>query len=118
MADLGRKNFGEKVDEKLTPDSDKTNVDKVKEQVTNKVDDFAAKATPEDQKSFPQTVADSAKQGHDDAKQKFNENEGTLADTATSYIDSAKEQVSKGAEYLSGVATGAAEGAKKGGDKS
>lgn len=116
MSDLGRKNFSDKVEETVTPDDQKTGFEKTKETVTDKVDEFAGKATPNDQKSFGQTIADNAKQGHDDAKAQVGENQETLLDTANSYIDAAKEQAGNAANYISGVVTGATEGAKSGAD--
>ncbi|EGV61921.1 lipid-binding protein hsp12 [Yamadazyma tenuis] len=116
MSDLGRKNFNDKVSEAVTPESNKSALEKAKEQVTDKVDQFAAKATPDEQKSFGQTVADKAKEGHEDAKAEVSNNQESLADTATAYIDAAKEQVGNAANYISGVVTGATEGAKTGAD--
>lgn len=112
MSDLGRKNVSEKVTEAVKPDNEKTTLEKTKENVTNKVDDFAAKNTPDNQKSFSQTISDNVKEGHDDAKQTVNQKEGTLADTALEYVDAAKEQAANAAQYISGVVTGGAEGAK------
>lgn len=118
MSDLGRKNISDKVDETLTPNQDKSGLDKAKETVTDKADDLAAKATPEDQKSFSQTIADNVKQGHDDAKSKATTDKASVDETAKSYIDTAKEQAGAAANYISGVVTGAAEGAKSGHESS
>lgn len=114
MSDLGRKNVSDKINETLTPDSEKSNFDKARETVGDKIDDVAAKATPDNQKSFSQTVVDNVKQGHDDAKSEVHKNQSTLADTANEYFDVAKEQAANAAHYISGVVTGATEGAKKG----
>lgn len=119
MSDAGRKPFGDKVNEAITPESQKSTFEKGKEAITNKVDEFAAKGTPDNQKSFGQSVADLTKQGHDDAKaavdnkkSELQKDEATLADTASEYIEAAKEQAANAAQYVSSVMTGATEGAK------
>ncbi|KAI5950381.1 HSP12 [Candida theae] len=117
MSDAGRKDFSDKVGESLKPDSQKSTLEKGKETVTDKVDDLAGKAVPDNQKSFGQTVADNVKQGSDDAKAAVNDQQGpTLAETAQEYVDEAKKQISNAAEYVSGVVSGATEGAKTGGE--
>lgn len=116
MSDLGRKNFSDKVSEAVTPEDQKSGFEKVKETVTDKADELAAKGTPDSQKSFGQTIADSAKQGHDDAKAEVSGKEATLADTAGEYLEAAKEQAANAVNYVSGVVTGATEGAKKASD--
>merc|ERR1712080_574156 len=103
MSDAGRKNFSDKLSESLTPESEKSTLEKGKEAVTDKVDDFAGKTVPDNQKSFGQTVADDAKKGSDDAK-------------AAVENEKAKKQISNAAEYVSGVVSGATEGAKTGGE--
>ncbi|ODV70040.1 hypothetical protein HYPBUDRAFT_95311, partial [Hyphopichia burtonii NRRL Y-1933] len=113
MSDLGRKNVSDKVNEAVQPDSEKSALDKTKEQVTDKLDKVAAKGTPEDQKSFAQTISDNIQTGHDDAKKKIGDDESTLADTASQYVDAAKEQIGNAAQYVSGVVTGAKEGASE-----
>ncbi|ODV82258.1 uncharacterized protein CANTADRAFT_43469 [Suhomyces tanzawaensis NRRL Y-17324] len=114
MSDLGRKNLSDKITESVKPDSEKTTIEKAKEQVTSTVDDLARKATPEEQKSFSQTVADNVKEGHDDAKDAAQKNQATLVETASEYVDAAKEQVANAAQYVSSVVTGAKDGAETG----
>lgn len=114
MSDAGRKAFSDKVSETITPDSQKSTLEKTKESVTGAVDNFAAKNTPDSQKGFGQTVADNAKQGHDDAKAAAQKDQTTLADTAAEYLETAKEQVAQATQYVSGVISGATEGAKTG----
>lgn len=116
MSDLGRKNFSDKVSEAVTPESQKSVLEKTKESVTNTADSFAGKATPDNQKSFPQTVSDNVKKGHDEAADAADAHKQTLGETATEYVDAAKEQVANAAEYVSSVLTGAGEGAKSGHD--
>lgn len=117
MSDAGRKNFSDKVSETLTPESEKSTLEKGKEAVTDKVDEFAGKTVPDNQKSFGQTVADDAKKGSDDAKAAVQDQQGpTLTETAQEYVEEAKKQISNAAEYVSGVVSGATEGAKTGGE--
>ncbi|KAI5956300.1 HSP12 [Candida jiufengensis] len=121
MSDPFRKPINEKVSESLTPQSDKSTLEKAKEGVTDKVDQFAAKNTSDNNKSFSQTVADDVTKGKKDAEKAVDEekskasSEGqTLAETAQEYVDAAKEEISKAAEYVSGVVSGATEGAQTG----
>ncbi|CAD1809477.1 Heat shock protein 9/12 family protein [Candida parapsilosis] len=123
MSDAGRKNFSDKLSESLTPESEKSTLEKGKEAVTDKVDDFAGKTVPDNQKSFGQTVADDAKKGSDDAKAAVEKEKAaadqqgqSLAETAQEYVEEAKKQISNAAEYVSGVVSGATEGAKTGGE--
>lgn len=116
MSDLGRKNVSDKVSEAVTPDNQKSTLEKTKETVTDRVDEFAGKNVPEDQKSFGQTISDKVQSGHEDAKEAVNKDQATLADTVGEYVESAKEQAANAAEYISGVVSGGAEGAKKASD--
>jgi hypothetical protein len=84
MADFGRKDFTEQVSnptarhdpyttikeadkfyeqarEAITPDSQKSTLDKTKDTVTGKADDIAGAVQPEGQKSTTQKIGDSAK---------------------------------------------------------
>lgn len=123
MSDLGRKNISDKVSEAVKPDSEKSTLEKAKESATGQLDKLAADATPDNQKSFSQSVSDNVQQGHDDAKkaatdakQSASQEQATLADTAAEYVDAAKEQIANAAQYVSGVVTGATEGAKDASD--
>ncbi|KAK6197418.1 heat shock protein 9/12-domain-containing protein [Scheffersomyces amazonensis] len=114
MTDLGRKNLSDKLNESVTPDSQKTTYDKAKETVTDKLDSFAARNTPDNQKSFSQTVADKAQIGSEDAKEAAGQKQESLSETASGYVEQAKEAIGNAAEYVSGVVSGANEGAKTG----
>ena len=46
MSDLGRKNVSDKVSEAITPDNQKSTLEKTKETVTDRVDEFAGKEHP------------------------------------------------------------------------
>ncbi|CAI5759899.1 unnamed protein product [Candida verbasci] len=125
MSDAGRKNVSDKIGEGLKPDSEKSYLEKGKEQVTDSLDKFAANTTPDNQKSFSQTISDDVQKGHDDAKSAVKQDaqaaEGqgsSLAETAQEYINVAKEKASEAAEYVSGVVGGATEGAKTGAETS
>lgn len=112
MSDLGRKNVSDKISEAVKPDSEKTTLEKTKETVTDKIDQLGAKGTPEDQKSFGQTISDNIQQGHSDAKEAVSGEGQSLTDTVNSYVEAGKEQLENAAQYVSGVVTGATEGAK------
>ncbi|KAI5964372.1 HSP12 [Candida pseudojiufengensis] len=123
MSDAGRKPIHTKVSESLTPESDKSTLEKAKEGVTNKADQFAANHTSDNNKSFSQTVADDVTKGKHDAENSIDKEKSkasgegqSLAETAQEYVDAAKEEISKAAEYVSGVVTGATEGAETGAD--
>lgn len=58
MADDGRKNFSDKVTDKLTPDNQKSNWDKASEQVTDTYDKAAGKLQPEEDKGVFQKISD------------------------------------------------------------
>lgn len=106
MSDLGRKSYTDKVTEKITPDSQKSTLDKAKEDITGTLDKGVAAVTPDSQKSFGQSVADHAQAGHDDAKADVKQNQETLSDTAASYVEAAKDQVRNAAEYVSNAVSG------------
>lgn len=115
MSDAGRKSFTDKASETIKPDSQKSTLEKGKEVVTDKYDELAGKATTDNQKSFGQSVADSAKQGKDDAKKEVG-GQQTLGETAQEYFEAAKEKASEAAEYVSSVVSGATEGAHNAAD--
>jgi len=58
MADFGRKSVTTQVTEKVTPQSQKTTGEKVKESVTGALDNAKAALTPDSHKSLPQQAAD------------------------------------------------------------
>lgn len=111
MSDFGRKPVSDKIAEKVTPESEKSTLDQAKQTISGGVDKAVAGATPDNQKSFTQTISDNVQQGHDDAKKAVNQ-EPTLAETAAEYVDLAKKEVAGAAAYVSEVITGATEGAK------
>lgn len=105
MADAGRKDFSTKLSEAVTPDSEKSNYQKVKESVTDTLDKGASKLTPEEDKSLGQSVGDSIQKGHDDAKKSWSE-------SANDMINDGKQAVADAAEYVSSAVTGAKHGAE------
>ncbi|CAF9911372.1 hypothetical protein IMSHALPRED_010010 [Imshaugia aleurites] len=84
MSDLGRKDFSDKAEEKLTPDSQKSLFDKTKEGVTDAGDKVAGSVQPSDDKSISQTLSDSTstKPGEE------------------SYLDTAKKTLGDAVEYV------------------
>ncbi|KAF1962880.1 heat shock protein 9/12 [Byssothecium circinans] len=59
MSDVGRKDLGDKAQEKVTPDSQKSTLDKAKESITGAGDKAAGSAQPDSNKSATQKVSDS-----------------------------------------------------------
>jgi hypothetical protein len=66
MSDINRKPIATQVEEKLTPDHQKTAGEQVKETVTGVVDRAAALVTPDSKKSLPQQAADKTRGATDD----------------------------------------------------
>ncbi|PNS21246.1 hypothetical protein CAC42_1025 [Sphaceloma murrayae] len=58
MSEAGRKDFSDKVGEKMTPDSSKSTTDKIKEGVTDTTDKAARGVQPDSSKSNTQETAD------------------------------------------------------------
>lgn len=63
-----RKGMGEQAQEKLTPDSQKSTLDKASETATGLSDKAAAAVQPSDSKSTTQKAGDSLRGGSDDAQ--------------------------------------------------
>lgn len=95
MSDAGRKNFSDKLNEGLTPDSQKSTWDKGKEFVTDETDKLAGKFQGEENKGVAQGMHDSAQKGADEA------NAESYADTAREYMDAAKSKLNDAVEYVS-----------------
>jgi len=66
MSDTGRKDFTQKAQEKITPDSTKPTQDKVKEGVTDTTDRVRRGVQPDDQKGIAQQAADKTQRSYDD----------------------------------------------------
>lgn len=58
MSDLGRKDFDDKLKSKITPNSEKSNLENAKDHVTDKLDSVAGKATRDEDKSLAQKASD------------------------------------------------------------
>ncbi|KAF2447280.1 chaperone/heat shock protein-like protein Hsp12 [Karstenula rhodostoma CBS 690.94] len=76
MSDLGRKGLGEQAKEKVTPDSQKSTLDKASESVSGLGDKAASSVQPEGDKSVTQKAGDATRSGGDSAQ---NEGKGVLA---------------------------------------
>ncbi|RHZ56149.1 heat shock 9/12 family protein [Aspergillus thermomutatus] len=59
MSDTGRKDFSTKAQEKMTPDSQKSTMDRMKETVTDATDRMTGSAQSDNQKSYTQQAYDS-----------------------------------------------------------
>ncbi|KAL9133239.1 MAG: hypothetical protein Q9175_005581 [Cornicularia normoerica] len=90
MADLGRKDFSDKAEETLKPDSQKSLFDKTKESVTDAGDKVAGNVQPGDNKSITQKLSDSTstKPGEE------------------SYLDTAKKTLGDAVQYVEQTAEG------------
>ncbi|RCK67306.1 White colony protein WHS11 [Candida viswanathii] len=58
MSDFGRKDIGDKVESKLTPDSQKSTPQQFTDKATDAVDSALGKSTSENDKSFVQKASD------------------------------------------------------------
>ncbi|KAF8424133.1 putative chaperone/heat shock protein Hsp12 [Tirmania nivea] len=65
MSDIGRKDFSTTAQEKLTPDSSKSTLDKTKETITNTADRIAAGTQPDSSKSTSQEAFDKTRREKD-----------------------------------------------------
>ncbi|SCV99966.1 LAFE_0B06458g1_1 [Lachancea fermentati] len=95
MSDAGRKDFSDKIQEKVKPDSEKGYVEKGKEYVTDAADKAAGKLQPEENKGVFQGVSDSAHKGKEEAQGK------SISEQAGEYVDAAKTKLNDAAEYIS-----------------
>lgn len=58
MSDLGRKDISDKIESAVKPDSQKSTIEKGKDSVTDKVDNFVGDNTRSGDKSFIQQASD------------------------------------------------------------
>lgn len=110
MSDTGRKNFTDKVEETITPDSQKSTLDLAKEKATGVYDDVASKLTSTEHKSVGQTAADTAGDAKADIKDAAGSVKGGeshhsgLFDQAQEYLhtgqETAKNYADKAQEYV------------------
>ncbi|KAI9748162.1 MAG: hypothetical protein M1835_001876 [Candelina submexicana] len=66
MSDAGRKSFGTKAKEEITPDSSKSTQQKIKEGVTDTVDRGVRGGQPDSEKSTSQKVFDKGQRSSDE----------------------------------------------------
>ncbi|TKA65995.1 hypothetical protein B0A49_10358 [Cryomyces minteri] len=90
MSDMGRKGLGDQVSDKLTPDSQKSTLDKASDTASGLGDKVAGAVQPDSQKSTTQKMADSTRSGGDDAQK---QGEGMLA-SAQQTLGNAAQAVS------------------------
>ncbi|KAF1943139.1 hypothetical protein EJ02DRAFT_421556 [Clathrospora elynae] len=84
MSDIGRKGLGEQASEKMTPDSQKSTLDKASETLSGAGDRVAGAVQPEGQKSTGQKVGDAARGGSDNASKQGQGVLGQAQDMASS----------------------------------
>ncbi|WEJ94972.1 White colony protein whs11 [Yamadazyma tenuis] len=58
MSDIGRKNISDKIESKITPDSQKSGFQQAKDKVTDTADDVVGGNTASDGKSWTQQASD------------------------------------------------------------
>ena len=95
MSDLGRKGLGDQVQEKITPDSQKSTLDKASESISGTYDRAAGAVQPDQNKSATQKLGDSTRSGKDDAS---NQGQGILA--------SAQESIGNAAQAVQDTISG------------
>ncbi|OAL49908.1 hypothetical protein IQ07DRAFT_567372 [Pyrenochaeta sp. DS3sAY3a] len=84
MSDNLRKGLGEQAQEKITPDSQKSTLDKASESLTGAGDRIAGTVQPEGQKSTGQKLGDATRSGSDNATEQGQGVLGSVQDTLSS----------------------------------
>ncbi|KAF1977660.1 chaperone/heat shock protein-like protein Hsp12 [Bimuria novae-zelandiae CBS 107.79] len=87
MSDIGRKGLGEQAKEKVTPDSQKSTLDKASESVSGVADRAASAVQPEGNKSATQKAGDATRGGSDNAE---NQGKGILGSAQESLGNAAQ----------------------------
>ncbi|MCJ1240066.1 hypothetical protein MMC14_008066 [Varicellaria rhodocarpa] len=95
MSDTGRKDVTDQVAQKVTPESQKSTLDKLSDTATSAGDKVVGAVQPNESKSTSQELADKGRSGADDTQA-----------TAQSYAGSIQSAVSDAAGTISGVASG------------
>ncbi|CAA9959932.1 hypothetical protein CFE70_003373 [Pyrenophora teres f. teres 0-1] len=95
MSDSMRKGLGEQAQEKMTPDSQKSTMDKASESLTGAGDRIAGTMQPEGQKSTGQKLGDATRSGGDNAS---SEGKGMM--------ESAQESVGNAAQSVQDAFSG------------
>jgi len=104
MSDSLRKPFGDQVEEKVTPDSQKSTTQKLSEGVSGTVDQAAAAIQPEGEKSTTQKLGDSTRGSSNDAESQGKGILGQAQDTLASGAQVVGDNLKAGADYVSGTA--------------
>ncbi|KAK9316818.1 heat shock protein 9/12-domain-containing protein [Lipomyces starkeyi] len=106
MTDAGRKPVSDKVSDTMTPDSQKSYAEQVKEQVTGVYDKVARDLQPEESKSTFQSAADTVTGKSSDAKDTADTHHQSFVESAKQYASSAQKSAAdtlhSAGEYLSG----------------
>ncbi|CDO55792.1 hypothetical protein DV113_000283 [Geotrichum candidum] len=96
MSDDLRKDFSDKVAEKIKPDSQKTTGEKLTENITNTLDNAAGKLQPDENKGNLQRAADETH----DAKVETSSYLDSVKQEGAKILESAQHLVSQAAEYI------------------
>ncbi|KAK9367762.1 heat shock protein 9/12-domain-containing protein [Lipomyces kononenkoae] len=91
MSDTGRKPMGDKVSETVTPDSQKSYMEQVKEQITGAYDKVVRDMQPPETKSTSQSTADTVTGKSSDAKDTAETQKQSLPESAKQYAASAQK---------------------------
>ncbi|KAF1991614.1 hypothetical protein K402DRAFT_389019 [Aulographum hederae CBS 113979] len=91
MSDSMRKGLGDQAAEKITPDSQKSTLDKASETATGLGDKAAGAVQPDSEKSTSQKAGDSVRSGTDDASSEGKSMLGSAQDTLGNAANSASD---------------------------
>jgi len=102
MSDIGRKGLGEQVQEKVTPDSQKSYTENASENISGTYDKAASALQPDSEKSTTQKMGDNTRSGADSAQ---NDGKGIVQsaqETASSVAGAAADNLKAASDYVSG----------------
>jgi len=102
MSDPGRKDISDQVEETITPDSQKSTLDKVTESVTSAGDRVAASLQPGDSKSTTQKLSDETRSTSDSAEDTGKTYLQQASDFVSGVLDTTQKSVNDLANSISG----------------
>ncbi|KAI9813543.1 MAG: hypothetical protein M1832_006274 [Thelocarpon impressellum] len=113
MTDTGRKGAGQQLQEKVTPDSQKSAVDKLSENVSGTVDKGLGAVQPESEKSTTQKLSDSTRSNADSAQNQGKTWTQSAQETASGVAQKASDTLNQAADYIKGTAGNTGAGSTK-----
>ncbi|KAH0543200.1 hypothetical protein FGG08_002461 [Glutinoglossum americanum] len=102
MTDAGRKSATDQIQEKVTPDSQKSTFSKVSESISGTADNFASSVQPKDTKSTGQKITDSTRSTAESAQKNGSGWTQSVKNTAGDASQTASEKLGQAANYMSG----------------